>query len=102
VREPWSIGIPKYPLSAPKTENLAPRSARKEADAAARGRLLWTYRCDPLGEALEASVPVEAPRRLDCLQFHADEITDCLQRIGGGAVLQADRQSFQPSGTLAL
>ena len=64
--------------------------------------LLWTRRCKPLGEVLEASVLAEAPRRLDDLEFGEVEITDCLQRIGGGAALQAARQSLQPCGILAL
>jgi hypothetical protein len=93
-----SIGIQKDP--PPIVVQKAPLSLRLVPIV--RGGFLWTHRRKPLGEVLEASVPAEALRRLDNLEFGEVEITDCRQRIGGGAVVQAGRQSLQPSGVLAL
>ncbi len=44
------------------------------------------------------SVPAEPSWRVDCLEVGEIEFTDRLQRLGGGAFMQAGRQCFQPGG----
>ncbi|MDR3742691.1 MAG: hypothetical protein P4L40_27055 [Terracidiphilus sp.] len=48
------------------------------------------------------SVPAEPTRWVGCLDLGEVKIADHLQCVGGGAILQAGRHSFQPGGILAL
>jgi hypothetical protein len=50
----------------------------------------------------DQSVPAEASWWLDSLEFGEVEFTDRLQRVGGGAFVQAGRQSLEPSDALIL
>jgi hypothetical protein len=61
------------------------------------GRTANLRRCYEAG-----SVPAEAARRVDSLEFRKIEIADDLQRLGNGTVLQAAWQPFQPSPVLGL
>ena len=62
--------------------------------------------CGPTGaghlDVVRVSVPAEAAWWFDCVEFGQVEVADRLQRIGDGAVLQADRQSLQPGRMLSL
>ena len=51
---------------------------------------------------LRGSISAEATRRNDCLEFSEVEIADREQRLGGGAVLEALWQGFQPGGVVTL
>src|SRR5271166_4539218 len=55
----------------------------------------------PFGPS-RGSIPTETARRFDRLKLAKIEVTDRLQRFGGGAVSQVFRQGFQPGGILGL
>src|SRR5271170_1028541 len=48
------------------------------------------------------SVPAEAARRDDCLEFSEIEVADRLQCLGEGAIVQVLGQRFEPGGILRL
>ncbi len=65
--------------------------------------LVLPYRCDVWRRWGPGIVsPGQILGMVDCLKIGQVEVADGPQRLGGGAVLQAVRQRFQPGGILRL